>query len=225
MTSRKEKFKKDFEKAELRCGQLTEMGFPEEKIIQTMMNEGYSAPVMSKLFGKSGRKLPQKNMDEDEKLAKKTMTEQRDGKKPIRAKEIEDAAWFHNLLHDVGKYVYHKMVQYVDWTDEDMVDYEKARKKLTGFINSIHALIEDSGKIQRLEDEKTLLEMKLMEYQHILKVAVKRVQMLSGYNDVLISCMTPESRLRAMNQMIVVVAMKMTPEAAVKAEAGVKSVG
>ena len=220
MSSRKEKFKKDLEKAQLRCGQLTEMGFPEEKIIQTMMSEGFPAPVMSKLFGKSGRQLTQKKMVEDAKLAKKTFTEQRDGKKPIRAKEIEDAAWFHNLLHDVGKYVYHKMVQFVDWTDEDMVDYEKARKKLTSFINSIHALIEDSGKIQRFEDEKMLLEVNLMKYQHVLAVAVKRVQMLSGYNDILITCMTPECRLRALNQMMVAIAMKAMPESMAQAQAG-----
>lgn len=223
MTDRKKKFKENFEKAKLRRGQLTEMGFPEEKIVQTMMSEGFSAPVMSKLFGKSGRELAQKKMVEDTKLAKKTMTEQRDSKKPIRAKEIEDAAWFHNLLHDVGKYVYHKMVQFVDWTDQDMNDYEKARDKLTGFIDTIHALIEDSGKVQRLEDEKTLLEMDLIKFQQVLAVAVKRVQTLKWYNDILIGVMTPEVRLRALNQMIAASAIKVIPEGIVQAETEVKN--
>jgi len=220
MSARKEKFKKNFEKAELRRGQLVELGYPEEKIIQTMMGEGFQSPVLSKLFGKSGKQLAQKKMVEDAKLAEKTLREQKDSKKPIRAKEIEDAAWFHNLLHDLGKYVYHKMVKFVDWTDEDMNDYEHAHKKLAGFIDSIHALIEDSGKVQRLEDEKTLLELNLLKYQHVLGVAVKRVQMLSGYNDILITCMTPECRLRALNQMMVATAMKAMPESMAQAQAG-----
>jgi len=224
MSSRKEKFKKDFEKAQLRLGQLTEMGFPEEKIIQTMMSEGFTAPVMSKLFGKSGRQLAAKKIVEDTKLAKKTFTERQDSKKPIREKEIEDAAWFHNLLHDVGKYVYHKMVKYVDWTDQDMVDYEKAREKLTGFIDTIHALIEDSGKVQRLEDEKTMLEMDLIKYQHVLTVAVKRVETLKWYNNMLIGVMTPEVRLRALNQMIAASAIKVIPEGMVQAEIEVKNI-
>ncbi len=224
MTDRKKKFKENFEKAKLRRGQLEEMGYPEEKIIQTMMREGFYAPVLSKLFGKSGRQLAAKKMVEDTKLAKKTFTERQDSKKPIREKEIKDAAWFHNLLHDVGKYVYHKMVKYVDWTEEDMNDYEKARGKLTGFIDTIHALIEDSGKVQRLEDEKAMLEMDLIKYQHVLTVAVKRVQTLKWYNDMLIGVMTPEVRLRALNQMIAASAIKVMPEGMVQAETEVPAV-
>jgi len=45
MPDRKKKFKEQFEKALLRRGQLVEMGYPEEKIIQTMMGEGFQSPV------------------------------------------------------------------------------------------------------------------------------------------------------------------------------------
>jgi len=116
------------------------------------------------------------------------------------------------LFHDVGKYVFMKMLKFVDWSEEDMNDYEKARDKLTSFIDSNYALIEDPGKVQRLKDEKTLWEIKLYEYQLVLDATVKRVHMLSGYNDTLISYMTPECRLRTRNQIIAEIAMKTTTE-------------
>ena len=216
----KDKFKEQYEKALARVAQLKKMGKTDDEIERILAKEKYYVSVLSKLFHKSGKRITRKVKAEDVKLAKQTFAEREDSRKPVREKEIEDAAWFHNLLHDVGKYVYHKMVRFVDWTDQDMNDYKKARDKLTGFIDSIHALIEDSGKVQRLEDEKTLLELNLLKYQHVLGVAVKRVQMLSGYNDILITCMTPECRLRALNQMMVAIAMKAMPESMAQAQAG-----
>jgi len=220
----KEKFKEQYEKALARVGQLKEIGKTDQEIIQILMDEKYYTSVVSKIFKMSGPQLARQKTMEDAKLAEKTFTERQDAKKPIREKEIEDAAWFHNLLHDVGKYVYHKMVKYVDWTDQDMVDYEKAREKLTGFIDTIHVLIEDSGKVQRLEDEKTMLEMDLIKYQHVLTVAVKRVETLKWYNNMLIGVMTPEVRLRALNQMIAASAIKVIPEGMVQAEIEVKNI-
>ena len=209
----KQKFEEQYKKALARVAKLREMGKTDDEI-QTMLAEEkkYCVSVLSKLFHKSGKRIGRKVEAEDVELAKQTFTERKDSRKPIREKEIEDAAWFHNLLHDLGKYVYHKMVQYVEWTDEDMSNYEHACKTLTGFVDGIHTLIEDGGKVQRLEDEKTLLELKLIECQIVLDVAVEKVKLLSWYNDMLIGCMTPESRLRALNQMFVATAMKTMTE-------------
>jgi len=182
------------------------------------------APVLSKLFKASGRNLAPPPLDADKDLAGDTIAEKKDARKPIREKEIEDAAWFHNLLHDLGKHVFTKMVKFVEWGDQDMNDYEKARAKLCNFVDSVQALIEDSGKIERLEDEKAFLEMTLIKYQHVLAVAVKRVELLKWYNDMLIGVMTPEVRLRALNQMIAASAIKVMPEGMVKAEVGVPTV-
>jgi len=214
----KTKIATQYAEAEALMRQLKDTGKTDQEIRTIICNQGFLAPVLSKLFHASGRNLSPPPLDEDKDLAEATITEKKEARKPIREKEIEDAAWFHNLLHDLGKYVYHKMVQYVDWTDEDMQNYEKARGKLSGFIDSIHALIEDSGKIQRLEDEKALLEMNLFRAQHVLAVAVKRVEMLKWYNDMLIGVMTPEVRLRALNQMIAASAIKVIPEGLVQAE-------
>ena len=207
----KDKFRKQFEKALVRYSQLKDMGKAESEIERILVGEKYLASVLSKLLHKSGKCLVRKVEAEDLGLAEKTFAEREDSRKPVRQKEIEDAAWYHNLIHDVGKYVFARLVKFVQWSDEDMNDYESARDKLTGFIDSIHGIIEDSGKVQRLDDEKTYLEMMSLGYKHVLEVAVKRVQMLSWYNDVLISCMTPESRLRALKQMMVVIAMKTEP--------------
>lgn len=220
----KEKFKQQYERALARVGQLKELGKTDEEIIKILSGEKYYASVISKIFKLSGPQLARKKVEEDAKLAEKDFKERLDSKKPIRAKEIEDAAWFHNLLHDLGKYVYHKMVRYVDWTDEDMENYDHARRKLSGFIDSIHALIEDSGKVQRLEDENTLLEIKLTQAQHVLQLLTKRLETLKWFNDMLISVMTPEVRLRALNQMIAASTMKVMPEGLAKAEAEAKAV-
>jgi hypothetical protein len=116
------------------------------------------------------------------------------------------------------------MVKFVEWGDQDMNDYEKARAKLCNFIDSVQALIEDSGKIERLEDEKTFLEINLEKFQHVLGVAVKRVEMLKWYNSMLIRSMCPSCRLEALNQMIAASAIKVIPEGMVKAETEVRAI-
>lgn len=193
------------------------MGKTEQEIEKILAGEKYSAPVLSKIFRKSSKRIARKVKAEDAELAKRTFTERQDSRKPIRQKEIEDAAWFHNLIHDLGKYAYHKMVKFVPWTDEDMNDYEHARKTLTGFVDNIHTLIEDSGKVQKLEDEKTYLEITLMKYQLVLNVAVERVKSLRQHNSTLIDNMTLESLLRALNQIIAAITMKGIPESMTQA--------
>jgi hypothetical protein len=220
----KAKFKEQYEHALARVGQLKELGKTDAEIIETLSQEKFYMAVISKIFKMSGRQLAATKVEEDAKLAEKTIAEKKDARKPIREKEIEDAAWFHNLLHDLGKHVFTKMVKFVEWGDQDMNDYEKARAKLCNFVDSVQALIEDSGKIERLEDEKALLEMTLIKYQHVLAVAVKRVELLKWYNDMLIGVMTPEVRLRALNQMIAASAIKVMPEGMAKAEVGVPTV-
>jgi hypothetical protein len=214
----KAKFKEQYERAMARVGQLKELGKTDPEIIQVLSEEKFYMAVISKIFKMSGQQLSRTKVEEDAKLADKTITEQKDNRKPIREKEIEDAAWFHNLLHDLGKHTYHKLVQYVKWTEADMTNPEHARKTLTSYIDTLQALIEDSGKVATLEDEKTFLEMTLMKYQHVLAVAVKRVELMKWYNEILIGVMTPEVRLRALNQMIAASAIRVMPEGLVKAE-------
>jgi hypothetical protein len=214
----KAKFDEQYTRAMARCGQLKELGKTDPEIIQILTEEKFYMTVISKVFHLSGPQLARSKIAEDAKLADKTFTEQKDSKRPVREKEIEDAAWFHNLLHDVGKHTFTKMVQFVEWSNEDMNDYEKARTKLCKFIDSVESLIADSGKIQRLEDEKTLLGINMERIQYVFRMATKRVEIMKWYNSMLIRTMCPTCRLQAMNQMMAASAIKVMPEGLVQAE-------
>lgn len=214
----KEKIKTQLAEAQALIKQLRDQGKSEEEIQKIVRGQGFLAPVLSKLFHTSGRKLGATASDEDKDLAAATIEERKTNLKPIREKEIEDAAWFHNLLHDLGKYVYHKLVQYVDWAPEDMESYDHARKTVTSYIDTLQQLIEDSGKIQRLQDEVEFSQIQLEKFEHVLNLTVARVKTLKWYNDLLISAMPPKVRLQALNQMIVAGAISIMPEGLAKAQ-------
>jgi hypothetical protein len=214
----KEKIKKQLADAQALIATLKAEGKTEDQIHAIILKQGYVMPVLSKLFHTSGRDLAPVKLEEDEKLAAATIEEKKTAQKPIREKEIEDATWFHNLLHDLGKYVYHKMVQYVQWTEEDMVNYEHARKTVTNYIDTIQALIEDAGKIEQLQDDKELMEINLLRCQQFLDMAVARVKTLKWYNDILIEVMPPNVRLQALNHMMVAGAIRVMPEGLAQAE-------
>ena len=220
----KAKFDEQYERAMARVGQLKELGKTDAEIIQILTEEKFYTTVISKVFHLSGPQLARSKTMEDAKLADKTFTEQKDSKKPVREKEIEDAAWFHNLLHDLGKHVFTKMVKFVEWGDQDMNDYEKARAKLCKFIDSVQALIEDSGKIQRLEDEKELLESNLERAQIVMNQLGRGVRTLKWYNELLIGIMPPQILRQAMDHVMVATSLRFIPEGLAQAEAEAKVV-
>ena len=214
----KKKIEVQCAEAESLMKQLKEAGKTDEEIHTIIMNKGYLAPTLSKLFHASGHKLAPTPLSEDQDLAKNTIAEKKDARKPIREKEIEDAAWFHNLLHDLGKHTYHKLVQYVNWTEEDMANPEHATKTLTSYIDTLQRLIEDSGQIPKLKEALELSEIKLHEVQLLLNVAVSRVETLSWYNEILIKVMPPNVRLEALNQMMIAGALKLAPKGLAQAQ-------
>lgn len=75
----------------------------------------------------------------------------KDTRKPIEAKEIEDMAWFHNLIQDVGKHVYHHAVNYVKLEGEDLEDYEKARDKIVGYVDNLIKFSENALRMAEIE--------------------------------------------------------------------------
>lgn len=89
----KEKIAVQYAEAEALLKQLQDAGKSEDEIRTIIKAKGYVAPVLSKLFHASGRSLPKPPVSEDADLAKDTLTEKKDARKPIREKEIEDAAW------------------------------------------------------------------------------------------------------------------------------------
>jgi len=189
-----------------------------EQISAVIRKQGYLAPVLSKLLHTSGHDLGPSTSVEDRELAEATIEEVKSARKPIREKEIEDATWFHNLQHDLGKDVLFRMVKYVPWTDEDMTDYQHARKTVMDYIDTIQKLIEDAGKIQQLELENERLGIDMERVQCVLKLAINRFKLIKWYNDILIGVMPPEVRLRALNQMVAASAISIMPEGMAKAQ-------
>ena len=110
------------------------------------------------------------------------------------------------------------MVQYVKWTPEAMTNYETARKLVTDYVDSIQKLIADAGQIDQLQQENDILNLNLIRFQKFLDMTVARVKMLKWYNDMLISVMPPDVRLRALNQMMAASAISVMPEGMAKAE-------
>lgn len=97
-------------------------------------------------------------MAADRELALKLRVTPIQPSKPILAKEVEDAAWFHNLCHDLGNFVYHKLAKYVEWEPEDLKDPEKAFKKLADIFNGMLELRENAKLLEDLRAERDMFE-------------------------------------------------------------------
>jgi hypothetical protein len=138
-------------------------GGPEEKpprITSSKSEEGEDAETKLK-----------RRADAEE--AKRLREAKLDSKRPVVAKEIEDAAWFHNLLHDVGKYVYHKSVKYIDWTEECVKDEDVAFSAISGFVDKLFEQAEDAKRLQEFETENVVLEAYLYFLSDSLEKVVK----------------------------------------------------
>lgn len=132
--------------------------------------------------------------------------------KPILAKEIEDATWFHNLLHDLGKYAYHRLVKYVEWTPDDVSDYKKAFDKLADKLNVLMAYIDDAGKLEKVMDERDALELMLTMSMDMIDKLVNTVNSYKWHVDQLLSMVPDEYKTRYLNQIIVSRALQAIPQ-------------
>jgi hypothetical protein len=95
--------------------------------------------------------------------------------KPILAKEIQDYAWSHNLYHDLGKYVYHRLVKYVSLDDEDLNDPQRAFMKITGVFRDLLRFAEDVKQLEKLRAEKEAMDVLLTVATDYLEKAVKKL--------------------------------------------------
>ena len=115
--------------------------------------------------------------------------------KPIIAKEIEDAAWFHNLLHDVGNHVYHSVVTHVVLGEEELRDYEKARAKIVAYYDVLESLMAEADRVVEVEVENAELSYALeLEQGHRAK--------LQRFIEVVTASMCRECRIRALTTFV-----------------------
>jgi hypothetical protein len=80
--------------------------------------------------GSNGNQDEPPILEEDAKLMEFIRNLTKSASKPILATEIENAAWFHSLTHNLGTLAYHLLVGKVEWTAEDVKDPKKALEKL-----------------------------------------------------------------------------------------------
>jgi hypothetical protein len=108
-------------------------------------------------------------------------------RKPIMKKEIEDAAWTHNLYHDLGKYAYHQLVKYVEWSPNDTKDSEQAFNKLRNYFDTLLKYRDQAKIVQGLQEQilrydmfTTYLESQIkevVEYVNELKATIEKQQL------------------------------------------------
>jgi len=124
----------------------------------------------------------------------------KDERKPIIKKEIEDAAWMHNLYHDLGKYAFLQLVKYVDWTPDDVKNSEKAFNKLRAYFDTLLKYREQAKTIQELQERilkyemfATYIESKVKEvidYINKLESTIQKQQLII---QLLISKLDPDN--------------------------------
>jgi len=171
------------------------------------MAKEYS-PVMKALYEELHKAAP-----EDIESEGAIHRERKDERKPIRLKEIEDAAWFHNLLHDLGKFTYHRLVQKVEWGEEEIADCEAAFKRLSARVDALLAMEQDPELLERLELENMRLEAIAFTFKDLWERASESLRVYKWYTDLLIASMDLNSRQRALNQIVASSAIRVAPEA------------
>lgn len=133
----------------------------------------------------------------------------KDERKPIIKKEIEDAAWMHNLYHDLGKYAFLQLVKYVDWTPDDVKNSEKAFNKLRAYFDTLLKYREQAKTIQELQEQilrydmfTTYLESKMREavdYVNELKATIQKQQV---FIQSILDNLDPDSSRRILSALV-----------------------
>lgn len=116
------------------------------------------------------------------------LREQRlDTKKPILEKEIEKAAWFHNLILDLGHHTFTKIVRYVPWDLECAQDEQKALNLLTSYVDTL-------VKLHKQVEEYRATELKLIlaeQYLEKMGEAIDRLMERVKKQDMIIQSLLP----------------------------------
>ena len=104
-----------------------------------------------------------------EKLALKEKVERT---KPIKARLIENLAWYSNLVQDIGKFtVFHLLDSGLVALDEnDYDDYERARDKFYDALQVLVEAKENAIRLRELEEDYRLLQ---ADHEFLLKVYKK----------------------------------------------------
>jgi hypothetical protein len=176
---------------------------------------GYQvAPIVRRLKGEADAAEEERRRAEEERLraakqaadreaSKALRAAREDARRPILVKEIEDAAWFHNLLHDVGKHVYHRLVKHVEWTEEHARDEGKAFEAIASFFdNLVEAGIEKAHVLEELKVENMALDAYLTFAVDLLERARDRLTEYVRFAELAARTVCPRCRAKLMAQLV-----------------------
>jgi hypothetical protein len=138
----------------------------------------------------------------DERLQVQLRAKRLDERRPILEKEIETTAWFHNLVLDLGRYTYHKIVQYVPWGEEHSQDEAKALKLLQSYIDDLVKLRENVNEYRALEVENMLANQYLDRMGELLEQAAERIKKQDLIIQALLQDLCPKCQQRALARLI-----------------------
>jgi len=85
-----------------------------------------------------------------------------DKRRPLIARELEDQAWFKNLIYELGKNAFNLLIKHSDLSEEELTyeGWEKARDKLVAKLREIYEFWESNPTLRELgyEYRRVLVE-------------------------------------------------------------------
>jgi len=103
-----------------------------------------------------------KAKEEDLRRSKQIEQARLDRRKPLVAREIEDQAWFKNLVYELGKNAFNLLIKHTDLSEEELTyeGWEKARDKLVAKLREIYDFWESNPTLRELgyEYRRVLVE-------------------------------------------------------------------
>jgi len=164
--------------------------------------------------GEGDEAKDEKEVESDEKYARRILrADEKSAKtKPIVKKDLEDTVWMHHLYHDLGRYTYHKLVRYVEWTKDELNSPTRAFDTLSRFLDGLLDLHQNPRVIVDLETENALLKTQLEIAQQgwMLERVLKKAALERG--EVLLRHMDRDALEAATKEFMATGLLEFTPE-------------
>jgi hypothetical protein len=125
-----------------------------------------------------------------------------DPRKPILTKEIQDTAWFHNLIHDVGKHVVSVLWGSIPWTSEMLKDHTKAYDAFVKRFNTLLESVEKADLVEELRKENKAYEAILLTVLDGVEAMKKIIDNYERYSNIVCETLCPSCRTKVMSKLI-----------------------
>ena len=125
-----------------------------------------------------------------------------DPRKPILTKEIQDTAWYHNLIHDVGKHVVSVLWGQIPWTNEMFKDHAKAYEAFVKRFNTLLELSEKADLVDELRKEIKAYDAILLTVLDGVEAMKKIIDNYERYSSIVSESLCPSCRTKIMSKLV-----------------------